>query len=284
MYDLNSKKFNFDNNSTTADINTSKIYVMQPDTGKETIENHDLIQDITNYVTEEFQVASTITKIDKLDSRIRNDDGYNYDNLHKIMENEYQRDDYGNVIGKAYDNEQTLIEDLHKLEDNYKKFPSFKYYNQVLYDEPYGNYDIKGSGCCPTCLAMVLTYLTKDKVLPTDLTDAMSNYLYPEGTDVTGNCYPDVCGKYNIKPTMLDWSNKETIRDALKNNKPCILNVSEGNFTSSGHYIVLLGLDEKGDVIVADPNNINTSIQTYSLDSLINQTHQIGAACWSFEV
>ncbi len=33
MYDLNNKKFNFDNNSTTVDINPSKIYVMQPDTG-----------------------------------------------------------------------------------------------------------------------------------------------------------------------------------------------------------------------------------------------------------
>ena len=284
MYDINSKKISFDSNSTSIDATPSRIYVMQPDTGKEKIENHDLIQDINNAIIEEYHLTATPIKTNRLDSRLRNDDGYNYDNLHKIMDNEYKRDNYGNFLGKAYDNEESLMNDLNKLDQIYKDFPGFKYYNQVLYDEAYGSYNIKEAGCCPTCLAMVLTYLTKDNVLPTDLTDTMSKYLYPDGTDVTGNCYYDTCSKYNIKPTMLNWQDKTEVQQALETNKPLILNVSTGNFTGSGHYIVLLGLDDKGDVIVADPNNINTSVQSYSLDSLLNQTHQIGAACWSFEV
>lgn len=52
----------------------------------------------------------------------------------------------------------------------------------------------------------------------------------------------------------------DNVRQALSEGKPVIVNPQEGPdqlFTSGGHYIVLLGEDENGALILSDPNNGN---------------------------
>lgn len=52
----------------------------------------------------------------------------------------------------------------------------------------------------------------------------------------------------------------DNVRQALSEGKPVIVNPQKGPdnlFTSGGHYIVLLGEDENGALILSDPNNGN---------------------------
>ncbi len=211
----------------------------------------------------------------------------NYDSnkLNEIISVEWNRDKYGNKTEKRYSGEDELINDLELLKERYKDFPNFIYYNQNLYKDSYGDTTIQYGGCCPTCFAMVASYLKGREITPTEVAPKGEKYYFSNlGTDVTGNYFPDLCEEYDMEPTMLtDWRNPDTIRAALENKNPIILNVVSGDFTGSGHYIVLLGLDEHGEVIVADPNGVGTSTRTYTIESLINQTHDIGAACWMFE-
>ena len=217
------------------------------------------------------------------DRIVDNNGEYNKDSLEKIIENDLIRDKNGNRIKQAYDNYNDLIDSIESLNKKYSKYPGFKYYNQNLYPENYKYSSIQQSGCCPTCFAMIASYLTGKDILPTDVIDAFSPYCFPEGTDVTGNCFPDVSNKYGLETKRIEWRDKSAIINELKEGNPIVLNVEKGEFTGSGHYIVLLGLDDNEKVIVADPNSVYNSTRTYNVDDLISQTHDIENAAWSFK-
>ena len=209
--------------------------------------------------------------------------GYDPNNLNIIISREYSRDQYGNKLGLKYNNIDEVIKDLDKLKKVYSDYEGFAYYNQNVYLETYKYDSIQVSGCCPTSFAMIATYLKGETILPTDVIDAFLPYCYSSGTDVTGECFPDVCSKFGLKANRLDAFNKEQLMSELKKGNPIILNVVAGQFTSSGHYIVLLGIDDNGNVIVADPNSVYNSTQTYPIEVLMSQTNNTDGAAWSFE-
>ena len=64
--------------------------------------------------------------------------------------------------------------------------------------------------------------------------------------------------------TRLLSASSEGIISALKENRPIIIKMGPGTFTDGGHYIVLRGLDEDGNVLVNDPNSSSRSQRSYS--------------------
>ena len=63
----------------------------------------------------------------------------------------------------------------------------------------------------------------------------------------------------------------EEITSALQSGMPIICSMRPGDFTTSGHFIVLAGLDEKGKIIVRDPNSRKNSKKSWNIDTLIPQ-------------
>jgi hypothetical protein len=53
-----------------------------------------------------------------------------------------------------------------------------------------------------------------------------------------------------------------------------------GDFTYTGHFIVLTGVDANGDIIVNDPNSRKNSEKHWSLETLIPQIRSI----WKYTV
>jgi hypothetical protein len=283
MHNVGKQNLDF-NSGTTNNSNTSNTIYTSNEAVATSISSP--IRNDHSTTIEEVDLSINSETNNHCQDRFMDEDGnYDYNSLYEIMEKDVERDSKGKRTGERnYESPEDVIEGLNKMNELYKDFDGFKYYNQLLYDEAYGNSTLEQSGCCPTCLAMILTYLTCEDVLPTDLTDKSAKYLYSNGTDVTGNYFYDLCSDFDVKPTRLqNWWDPDTITDTLESGKPIILNVGAGNFTSSGHYIVLLGFDDNGDVIVADPNSVYNSTKTYSLDSLIAQTYNTASACWCFE-
>lgn len=210
--------------------------------------------------------------------------GYKNDSLSIILEREYVRDSEGNKIEPAFKNNNELISSIDTLNEKYNDFPGFSYYNQNLYQETYKYDSIQESGCCPTCFAMVATYLTGREITPIDVIEDFNPYCYEEGTDVTGTCFPDISSKYGLDTTRIDWRDRDAIINELNEGHPIILAVGQGNFTNSGHFIVLLSINSDNRVVVADPNSISNSICDYDVDFILNQTAPIENAAWSFEI
>ena len=62
--------------------------------------------------------------------------------------------------------------------------------------------------------------------------------------------------------------------NALENGNPVILAMGEGDFTTTGHYIVLTGL-ENGFFKVNDPNSVENSRKLWSYEQLEGQIRNI---------
>ncbi len=132
----------------------------------------------------------------------------------------------------------------------------FVYYRQGDYKQAYGRSGtIASAGCGPTSAAMVLTYLTGETVDPV----AAAKYSVQHGFRYEGNgtsegLFPSIASAYGLS-CQKQSQTASNIVQSLRNGNVIIAHMGPGEFTSGGHYIVLRGIDDNGNVLVADPAN-----------------------------
>lgn len=125
------------------------------------------------------------------------------------------------------------------------------YYQNDYPDILYGNGTVETSGCGITCLAMVATRMTGHEYLPDELADYF------------GGCAENNIDRleYGSKTLQLSFSraeNADYVWPALAEGKIAIVLMNETSlFTSSQHFIILAGVNEKGGILVIDPNKEN---------------------------
>ena len=66
------------------------------------------------------------------------------------------------------------------------------------------------------------------------------------------------------------------IRDKLDEGCPVVVNVGPGDFTDSGHYMVIVGYDDQG-FIINDPNSRTNSEKRWTFDQLNGQVRNLWA-------
>ena len=160
-------------------------------------------------------------------------------------------------------------------------FTNFKnkiyYFNQQDYaKERYGTYGtIKGYGCGPTVMAMVLSSFLNEKITPVETTSwaCSHNYCSEEGTN--NKFFFAMANIYNLKAEGPFDSSKEENRDMVyevlsKGEALVIMSVGYGDFYKGGHYMLLAGLNEN-NVVVADPNS-RENTKPYSYEYLMSKS------------
>lgn len=145
--------------------------------------------------------------------------------------------------------------------------------------QPYGTDNIGLTGCGPTCMSMVLFYLTRDEKLTPDRIAAysMENGYYVEGTGTAWALMEDMPMLYDIKVTK-PRSSERVMKSVLDDGGIIICAMGEGDFTVSGHFIVIYGYDTKG-FKVNDPNCVVRSSKSWTFDELEPQIKNI----WAYE-
>lgn len=142
-----------------------------------------------------------------------------------------------------------------------------------------GDSNIGLSGCGPTCMSMVLYYLTNDDMLTPDklAAYAMNNNYYIEGTGTAWAFMEDVPPLYGIKVNQPKVTER-AIKTELDKGAVIICAMGEGDFTVSGHFIVIYGYDEAG-FKVNDPNCVARSRKKWAFDEIEQQIKKI----WAYE-
>lgn len=142
---------------------------------------------------------------------------------------------------------------------------------------PYGEGLIGYTGCGPVCLSMVALYLTGDAMwTPAKVAEfsEQNGYCAPgDGTSWTLISRGSQSLGLNAKELPLMES---TMKKELDNGHPIIIVVGEGDFTYSGHYLVIVGYDSAG-FRVNDPNSPENSKKSWSYDRLSTQIRNLWA-------
>ena len=134
------------------------------------------------------------------------------------------------------------------------------------------------TGCGPTCLSMVYVALTgKTDMTPADM-GAFSERLgcaTPEGTAWT--FMTDGAAELGLVAEEVP-ADEASVRRALLSGSPVVCSVGPGDFTSTGHFIVLAGIDEQGRLLVRDPNSPERTGKAWDFATVLGQCRAI----WSY--
>ena len=141
------------------------------------------------------------------------------------------------------------------------------------YALPGHNQTISDSGCAPTSEAIIISTLTGTKVTPDVLAQWNLDHGFRtanSGTDHTSfTAFGDAYGLQSA-----DISGDQTkILDTLRAGGMVIMNAQDRDpntpGTGGGHVLVMRGLTADGKVLIADPNSIEFSNQTWDLSQLL---------------
>lgn len=155
--------------------------------------------------------------------------------------------------------------------------PLFLQWDPMWGYEDYGSSYLAVTGCGPTCLAMVGYYLTGDiNMTPGQIAAfAEKNGYYEPGYGSSWTLISEGAEKLGFTVQELPLVKKKMVT-ALEEGKPIILAMGEGDFTSTGHYIVLTAAEEEG-FRVNDPNSPINSEKLWTYEELEHQIRNIWA-------
>ena len=164
--------------------------------------------------------------------------------------------------------------DLSEYEDS-ETVPLFLQWDQRWGYEKYGSDVIGITGCGPTCLAMAGYYLTGDEYYTPENVAAFAevNGYYASGYGSSWTLISEGAVQLGFDVTEIPLVEKR-ITDNLEVGNPIILAMGKGDFTTSGHYIVLTGLRD-GKFIVNDPNSVENSRKLWSYEQIENQIRNL---------
>lgn len=145
--------------------------------------------------------------------------------------------------------------------------------------EKYGDDMIALTGCGPTCLSMVICGLTGDSSqTPYAVAkQAESAGYYVGGSGSSWTLMSEGAGLFGLTAWEFAFD-EQHIRQELRDGHPIICAMRAGDFTTTGHFIVLCGEDADGKIIVHDPNSYRRSEKRWELSVLMGQTR----AAWAF--
>lgn len=149
--------------------------------------------------------------------------------------------------------------------------PRFQQWDERWGYYPYGSSVLGLTGCGPTCLSMVIVGLTENiDVTPATVANfSEQSGCYVDGVGTSWDLMTSGAANYGLSCEQVGLSEDEMVSE-LSSGHPLIASMGPGDFTSSGHFIVITGY-ANGMFEVNDPNSKKRSNEGWYYSTLAPQ-------------
>lgn len=163
------------------------------------------------------------------------------------------------------------------------------YFNQG--EEPwassaYGPDEIRGYGCGPTSMAMLISSISEEDLDPAQAAQAAyeAGYCAP-GSGSYLSIVEGMASRYGLRAEACGDLSAEELCQQLASGNLFVALMGKGHFTDGGHFIVLRGATLEGKVLVADPNSRERSLAGWDPQLILDElshSRSNGAPLWRF--
>lgn len=181
---------------------------------------------------------------------------------------------------KNYPDSEPVVQGGISDEEKEEAFPLFLQWDARWGYVPYGDDNIGLSGCGPVCLSMVIFSLTRNEnVTPDAIADFSMNMGYYEyGAGTSWNLMTDAAVQYGVMAEGLSLD-EGIMKASLDKGHMIICSMGPGDFTTTGHFIVIYGYDQDG-FLVNDPYSRIRSSKKWDYETISGQIR----AMWEYSV
>ena len=163
------------------------------------------------------------------------------------------------------------------------------YYNQgeePWADQLYGPDPIRGYGCGPTAMAMVVSSLSATPMNPAEMAvwAEEEGYCAP-GSGSYSSLVLGTAEAFGLEAESWSSRSADDLTQALASGNLFVALMTKGHFTANGHFILLRGVTLEGNVLVADPNSRSRSLTAWDPQLILNElsaSRSSGAPLWRF--
>lgn len=163
------------------------------------------------------------------------------------------------------------------VDNRHSNIYNFIYYSQ--HDPRWKDYAIAGKdpidtyGCGPTALAMIISNLSKSGFTPDKAAEwAQQNGYYMQGSGSYHSLIVKGANAFSIDARSYPDYSEAALRQELEKGNIFVALMRPGVFSrASNHFILLLGLDAEGKVLIAEPNSAERTEQRWELDFLLQE-------------
>ena len=194
------------------------------------------------------------------------------DNLRELLEKNPEAEEF--VLQYPLKKDETPDIDLSEYVGS-SEVPLLLQWDERWGYSMYGDNMMGLSGCGPTCLSMVCVYILDDaKYSPLYIADfAQQNGYCVPGNGSSWTLISEGAILLGLDVTEIPLDENRIIRN-LEAGNPIICIMGPGDFTTSGHYIVMAGYED-GKIKVNDPNSPARSGMLWDYDSIKDQIRNL---------
>lgn len=206
--------------------------------------------------------------------------------------NNYKKDEIPKSIiafGKSCPEAKEFVRNFNKYKDSNfnmdvsremhaRSIPLFIQWDKRWGYKRYGQNYLGIAGCGPSCMAMIVCGLTQNaSINPYEVSlYSVNQGFYRYGIGTLWNLMTTGAHHYGLQAERGIVS-KQYILTNLSAKNPMICSMAPGDFTKTGHFIVLISADEKGKIAINDPNSPKRSRKQWDANTLIKQIKAVWA-------
>lgn len=227
--------------------------------------------------------SDTLSKIKKLGAeefikQYAEENGISFEEYPEFVVELVEKNPTAADFALAYPTEKYEVHEIDLSEYKNSQFvPLFIQWDKRWGYIEYGSSIAAISGCGPVCLSMVAFYLTGDESMSPDkiIKFATENGYCVPGNGTSWTLISEGAKKLGLSVKELPL-NENLVRQNLQNGKPIICVMGPGDFTTTGHYIVLTEYED-GYVSVNDPNSLERSQKVWKFSEIQDQIRNLWA-------